>query len=61
MSTECVQMCANKYTKIIAEICEKVLDKRGWRWYYIEAVREGSKIMPKTREIWRNLGKISDR
>ena len=34
-----------------SEKLEKVLDKRGWRWYYIEAVREGSKIMPKTREI----------
>ena len=43
------------------EICEKELDKRERRWYYIEAVREGSKIMPKTSEFRRKSKRIANR
>lgn len=38
-----------------------MLDKRRWRWYYIEAVREDSKIMPKSIEIFENLKIVLDK
>ena len=38
-----------------------MLDKWSARWYYIEAVREGSKIMPKSMEIFGNLKIILDK
>ena len=38
-----------------------MLDKWRWRWYHIEAVREGSKIMPKSMEIFENLKIVLDK
>lgn len=38
-----------------------MLDKWGRRWYHIEAVREGSKIMPKSMEIFENLKIVLDK
>ena len=38
-----------------------MLDKWRRRWYYMQAVREDSKIMPKSMEIFGNLKIILDK
>ena len=38
-----------------------MLDKRGWEWYYIEAVREDGKNNAKYKKVWKEMKKVLDK